>query len=111
MISRLHRFHGHNALKSVYQRGATARGPVMSLKYAHRPNKPYRTAVVVSKKVHKSAVVRNRIRRRVYEVCRKQKMIDLDGTDLVFTVFSDQLATIEHEKVEKYILDLLKKIT
>ncbi len=110
MINRLHRFHGHNALKGVYQHGNTVRGPIINLKYLHRSDKPYRAAVVVSKKVHKSAVVRNRIRRRIYEICRKQKTVDIRGVDLVFTVFSDQTATIEHEKLEKYIIDLLKKV-
>ncbi len=109
MISSFHRFHGRNALKSVYQGGKIVRGPVMSLKYANRDSKPYRIAVVVSKKVHKSAVVRNRIRRRIYEVCRKQEVMDIAGLDLVFTVFSEQLATIESEKLEKYVSDLLQK--
>ena len=109
MISSFHRFHGRNALKPVYQNGKTVRGPVLSLKYASCGPKPYRIAVVVSKKVHKSAVVRNRIRRRIYEICRKQQAVDLGGLDLIFTVFSDQLATIEAEKLEKYVSDLLQK--
>ena len=110
MIGRRNRFHGHNALKTVYQHGTTVRGSVISLKFNQNKRQTYRIAVVVSKKVHKSAVVRNRIRRRIYEICRKQTTTDLNGFDLVFTIFSDQIATIEHEKLEKYVKDLLKKV-
>lgn len=109
MISSLHRFHGHNSLRNVYKHGKTVRTPNLSLKYTKRPAKPYRIAVVVSKKVHKSAVTRNRIRRRLYEICRKQQDINMDGYDLVFTVFSDQLAKIEAAKLEKTVAELLKK--
>lgn len=108
MISRAHRFHGYNSLKGVYQRGKTARGALISLKFTNEGSKPYRVAVVVSRKVHKSAVVRNRIRRRIYEVCRKTSL-ELHGCDLVFTVFSDKVATLETAKLEAMVNELLKK--
>jgi len=111
MIGRAHRFHGYGSLRSVYQHGKTVRGSVLSLKYASRGQKPYRIAVVVSKKVHKSAVVRNRIRRRIYEICRKQEAVDLTGLDLVFTVFSDQVAELEATKLQQSVHVLLKKAT
>lgn len=65
MIGRTHRFHGHSALNGVYKRGKTVRVPMMSLRYLPRgPGRPYRVAVVISRKVSKSAVVRNRVRDR-----------------------------------------------
>jgi ribonuclease P protein component len=66
MLSRTHRFHGYGSLKKVYANGKSVRGGLIGLKYLAGGSKPYRVAVVVSKKVHKSAVVRNRIRRRLY---------------------------------------------
>ena len=111
MIGRTHRFHGRNSLNPVYKNGNTVRSSMISLKYTSRGTKPYRVAVVVSRKVHKSAVVRNRIRRRIYEICRKQTNIDLAGKDLIFTIFSDQLASMEHDKLESTINGLLVKTT
>ena len=111
MIGRSHRFHGYNSLRSVYRQGTTIRGNAITLKYAARTSgKPYRVAVVVSKKTHKSAVVRNRIRRRIYEACRLQAD-QLTGLDLVFTVFSDQVATIEPVKLQSMVAELLQKAT
>ena len=109
MIVRTHRFHGRTSLNSVYKNGKSVRSAMITLKYSNRDQRPYRVAVVVSRKVHKSAVVRNRIRRRIYEICRNQTKVDLTGSDLIFTIFSDQIASLEHEKLESTINGLLQK--
>jgi ribonuclease P protein component len=94
MLSRSHRFHGYGSLRYVYRNGKVVRGSCCSLKYtANSRNTTYRVAVVVSKKVSKSAVVRNRIRRRIYEIVRERVAED-QPLDLVFTAFSEQLATM-----------------
>ncbi|HEY5667821.1 MAG TPA: ribonuclease P protein component [Candidatus Saccharimonadales bacterium] len=110
MIDRTHRFQGHGSLRFVYQKGQTARGPFCSLKYVlNRRRKQYRVAVVVSRKVHKSAVVRNRIRRRIYEIVRARATRITDPYDLVFIVYSDQLATMPAPQLERTILEKLEK--
>jgi ribonuclease P protein component len=110
MIGRTHRFHGYGSLRGVYKRGQTVRAPLVSLRYASRdPNRPYRVAVVVSRKASKSAVTRNRIRRRIYEVVREANSLITPGTDLVFTVFNDQPAILEPAKLRTTINGLLQK--
>jgi ribonuclease P protein component len=109
MIARRARFHGYGSLKRVYQHGETARASQLSLRFAARPaGRGTRVAVVVSKKVHKSAVVRNRIRRRIYEQVRLSS-IQLDGVDLVFTAFSEQLAMLETPQLTQTVQGLLQK--
>ena len=69
MISQKYRFHGHASLKYVLANGEQARGHELSIKFIDNKRRRYsRVAVVVSKKVAKHAVDRNRIRRRVYEI-------------------------------------------
>jgi ribonuclease P protein component len=67
--------------------------------------KDYRLAIVVSRKVSKSAVVRNRIRRRLYEDVRILCSSFTDIYDLVIIVYDEKLATIPpaqlHQEVEK----------
>lgn len=110
MIARTYRFHGFNALKSVYQRGQMVRGPICTLKFMPNPRRgSYRAAVVVSRKVHKSAVVRNRIRRRVYEIIRRSADKFTGSYDIVITVYSDKLATIEAPELEDIITKQLSK--
>jgi ribonuclease P protein component len=109
MITRRHRFHGYGSLKGVYQRGQNVRGGLLSLKFGLRdPKKPYRVAVVVSRKVSKSAVVRNRIRRRVYEIVSRVGEDIAPGTDLVFTAFGEQLADMDAGKLETLVRELLQ---
>ncbi|MEO8784740.1 MAG: ribonuclease P protein component [Candidatus Saccharimonadales bacterium] len=106
MIGRAYRFHGHNSLKFVYQHGQTVRGPLMSLRYSRNEKRQnYRLAVVVSKKVAKSAVDRNRIRRRLYEVIRLQPGIDC--YDLVLTIFNADVARLPAKELDLKVADLL----
>lgn len=103
MIPRLNRFHGHNSLRTTYNRGSVVRGPLCSVKYVDNPKrKTYRMAVVVSKKVCKSAVVRNRIRRRIFESVRQQTLV-VGAYDVVVTVFSDQIAEMDAAELSKVL--------
>lgn len=110
MISKEHRFHGHHALNYTYRRGKTVRGEMMSLRYAPARGDSYRLAVVVSKKVHKSAVVRNRIRRRVYELVRNiDKAQALPAQDMIISIFDERIAAMPAPKLEKIISGLVEK--
>lgn len=108
MIGQKHRFHGHSSLRYVYSNGRTVRGQDLAIRFANNPKRSsYRCAVVVSKKVSKSAVKRNRIRRRLYEVIRNNQEL-LEGTpDIVITVFTEGVAVLEYEALNKTILRLL----
>lgn len=110
MISRKNRFHGYGSLKYVYQNGQTVRGPLCAVKFTPNTKRTeYRLAVVVSKKVHKSAVIRNRIRRRLYEAVRLLAGDIQQPYDIVITVFTDQLATIPSEELARVVRAQLKQ--
>lgn len=110
MIEKIHRFQGRGSLRFVYQRGQTVRGQYSSLKYIiNKRRNTYRLAVVVSRKVSKSAVVRNRIRRRVYELIRQLSLPETPPYDLVITVYSENLAAIDWPELEQAITGQLQK--
>jgi ribonuclease P protein component len=110
MIRRSHRFHGYNSLRYAYQHGRTVRGPLFSLRAVRNERRTsYRLAVVVSKKVSKSAVVRNRIRRRLFEAVRLLEPQLTTPYDLIITVFSDQLTTIPADEVNTAVHAQLKQ--
>jgi ribonuclease P protein component len=93
MISRTNRFHGYNSLRHVYRQGKIARGALFAVKAMPNPRRQsYRVAVVVSRKVNKSAVARNRIRRRLYEFSRELSPAITEPHDIVITVFHDTVA-------------------
>lgn len=110
MIARKFRFHGYGSLNYVYKNGQTVRGTLCSLKYAKNTRrKNFRVAVVVSKKVHKSAVTRNRIRRRIYEIIRAHQDHIGEPYDMVFSVFSDQVVTLPDAELNALITSNLSK--
>jgi ribonuclease P protein component len=92
MLSFLYRFHGHGSLRYVYKNGAAVRTRLITIKSIHNSHrKTSRFAVVVSKKVHKSAVGRNRIRRRIYEVIRLELPKMTRSHDVAVMVFSSEV--------------------
>lgn len=110
MIDKSHRFQGRGSLRFAYQRGQTVRSPLGALKYViNRRRTTFRVAVVVSRKVHKSAVVRNRIRRRIYEAVRHMAPHIQQPYDLVIIVYSDQVADMPAEELQTRITDRFRK--
>lgn len=110
MISRAHRFHGHGSLRYVYQQGQTVRGPLTALKFVENSRRTeYRLAVVVSKKISKSAVKRNRARRRLYEAVRSHEAQITKPYDMVMTVFHEQLTTLPADELARLVRAQLRQ--
>lgn len=110
MLTRTYRFHGYNSLNWVYRQGATVRDPMLALRYAKNSKRTHsRAAVVVSRKISKSAVVRNRIRRRVYEILRPSLAQSNDSYDLVFTIYKVDIAELSFTELKSLIERLLKQ--
>ena len=109
MLARKNRFHGRTSLSYVYRQGSTVRAQHLGLRYIKNSrNTDYRVAVIVSRKVHKSAVARNRLRRRIYEIVRTGPAI-AEPFDLVFTVFSERASELESKELTDTIHKLLIK--
>jgi ribonuclease P protein component len=108
MIGATHRFHGLGSLRFAYSKGKTVRGQKLALKYAlNTRRQTFRAAVVVAKKVHKSAVVRNRIRRRVYAILGEHLAIITQPYDLIISVYSPDVATMSAEELAVIVKSLL----
>ena len=107
MLSKKYRFHSRGGVRYVYQKGKTIRSPKMSLVFVPNERGFMRLAVVVSKKVIKSAVGRNRIRRRVYEALRVNFEDIPPATDYVFVVFSKDVLDMPFKDLEKILGDLV----
>lgn len=110
MISTLFRFHGHNSLRYVYGNGKAVRSQLFTIKYVVNSHRKHpRFSVVVSKKVIKSAVGRNRIRRRLYEYVRTN-MDRLDGVyDIVIICTSAELRTLPYAHISEQLEQLFSK--
>ena len=112
MLSFHHRFHGHGSLRYVYKNGRVARGRVATIKASVNPRRQQpRVAVVISKKVTKGAVARNRVRRRLYEVIRRHLThLSPQGVDVVFIVTSAEVRSVPAVELERIVVELLKEV-
>lgn len=112
MLSRVYRFHGLGSLRALYKRARVVRSPYVSLKYAANERRTAsRVAVVVGRKVSKAAVVRNRIRRRVYEAVRRRMPAfqPSHAYDLSFVVYDERLSSLPADELQKTVDRLLKQ--
>lgn len=108
MLAFKYRFHGHGSLRYVYTHGESVRSRILTLKHSRHPKrKNPRISVVVSKKVHKGAVGRNRIRRRLYEIIRHEMDRFYENQDLVLIVFSSEVLTMPHDELKETVHQLL----
>ena len=110
MIGRKNRFHGRASIQRIYKSGKMVRFGSLSLRYAANPRRnEYRLAVVVSRKVSKSAVVRNRIRRRLYEHVRILSTSLSGPIDLLLVVYDEGIADKPAAELRRDVEKLLKK--
>lgn len=109
MLSHKYRFHSRGGVRYVYQKGKTIRTSTMSLVFASNARGFRRFAVVISKKVLKTAVGRNRIRRRLYEAIR----LELDHypapRDYIFVVYNRAFATMSFDELRLTVRGLLDR--
>ena len=109
MFAKRYRFHGTAALCWIYKGGQQARGRHMAIRVRSQQNQATRVAVVVSRKVSKSAVVRNRIRRRVYEVIRTRLSQESINLAIVVTAYDEALKSMPSEDLYQEMKYLLSK--
>ena len=106
MIASEFRFHGRGGLRFLHKNAQSYRSRYFIFKVIPIRNRSYsRFAVIVSKKVHKSAVGRNRIRRRVYELIRT-KLHDLPMSyDVAVMVVSGEVIQADYRDLEKAFIE------
>ena len=106
MLSSKYRFHSRGGVKYTYKKGKTIRRPGLSLVFADNSRGHTRFAVVVSKKVLKSAIDRNRVRRRLYELIRLNLGNFKQPRDYIFVVFDRKIKDLSHKDLEKLVRSL-----
>lgn len=112
MIPFYNRFHGHSSLNYVYRNGRAIHSHwfiIKTIPNVHR--KDSRVAVVISKKILKGAVKRNRVRRQVYEYVRKL-LPQLNGVyDIAIIASSGELFTASHDEIYNQLDQIFDQIS
>ncbi len=81
----------------------------MSLVFVDNPKGYTRFAVIVSKKVEKTAIKRNFIRRRVYEALRRNFELIPKNKDYLFVIYSKEIGKIPFSELESILGQLVEE--
>lgn len=84
MLPKKFRLHADNDIKRLVRGGKTFFLPQLTLKYQINDQKALRLGFVVSTKVDKRAVIRNKVKRRMREALRAELENIKNGNDLLF---------------------------
>lgn len=110
MLAQKFRFHGHGSLRFLYKNGQSIRTHSITLKYIENPRRKInRFTVVIGKKVIKSAVKRNRVRRRIYEIIRLEEPTIKNGYDMAFMIFSAEVYSMDSSSLTKLVKQLFSQ--
>lgn len=97
-------------MRYVSKNATAVRSKWFAVKAVQNRFRPHsRVAVVVSRKIHKRAVVRNRIRRRVYEVIRAELPQMEAVYDIVVIVTSVEVWGASSAEIRTLLLDQLDR--
>ena len=110
MLNQKYRFHSRGGVKYTYKQGKTIRQPKLSLIYNSNKLGGERFAVVVSKKVFKHAVDRNRIRRRLYEAIRLNFAAFPPKTDYIIVIYSRDFKKMPFTDIEAVLKELASRV-
>jgi ribonuclease P protein component len=110
MLSMKNRFHGHTSVRRVYRLGKSTRTGLASMhSLSNEKIHTSKLAIVVSRKVDKSAVRRNRIRRRIFALARPLMAELKQPTELVITVYQSEASAMPTDQLADAVDELFKK--
>jgi len=92
----------------IFKNGKSCKDKLLVLKYIKNNLKENRVAFIVSSKVSKSAVKRNKIRRRLYEMMRKRNNQNISRHDLVFIALPG-MEKVDFKETEEMVRNLFIK--
>lgn len=93
----------------TYRFGKQVKIKELSIKVLPNQLQTIKLAIVVSKKVSKKAVVRNRARRRIREILRKHHSLASDGYFVIVNVYSD-LNELSPSQLEDKLIQSFQKL-
>lgn len=96
-------------IDNVFKEGKEAREKYLLLKAKKNNLNTFRLAFIISRKISKKAVVRNKIRRRLKEIVRK-KNNKKEGWDIIFVLLRKMTGEESFQEMEEIINSLFKKL-
>lgn len=108
MLPKENRLKKEKEFETVFKGGRAVKGSNIFLKYLANGTDKTKVGFVVSKKVSKLAVERNKIKRRMREVVRLKKKEIKEGLSIIFIALPS-INNVEYGEIKKDIENLFNK--
>lgn len=108
MLPKIHRLNRQKDFDAIFQRGALAQDIFLAIRFLPNQQKISRFGFIISAKVAKRAVERNRLRRQLGEVIRAHLKKISPKLDFILIV-KTKLIGASYEEIEGILISLLKK--
>lgn len=109
MLPRIYKLTKKRDIENLAKTGRRLGSVFFNVKYKKSAHTKERYLIVVSAKVSKKAVERNKVRRRVREIIRTEMLGDLGGFDIMVVV-KDSALRAGFDALKSDLLNLLVKI-
>jgi ribonuclease P protein component len=108
MLSKENRLTKEKEFENVFKKGKVLKEKNLVLKFVKNDLKKNRFGFIVSQKVSKKAVVRNKVKRRLRQIMRKKMKKIKKGLDLVFVALPG-IEKLGFSEVNEIIENILNK--
>ena len=108
-LPREYRLSGKSEIEEIFKKGKYLNSELFSIKFLSTNTKFSRFAIIISLKVSKKSVLRNKIRRRVSEIIRLNQSIIKPGYNIVLIVKSRAINK-EYAGLKEALVKELSKI-
>ena len=109
MLGKNNRISRNKDFDRVFKLGQSFYGKIIGLKVVDNNTSFSRLGILISTKVSKKAVVRNRFKRQIREIIQKQLPNMKNGKDIIIIVFP-QILDKNFQEIEKLLLAGLNKL-
>lgn len=108
-LSKPHRIRKEKEFKNVFLKGKTSRGDFLNIKIVENNTDISRFGFVVSVKISKKSVLRNKIKRRLRECARLNLVKIKPGFDIVIIAIKKDIINQSFDDICEETITLLKK--
>lgn len=109
MLKKASRIRLNKEFDRAFQDGQSFYGQILGLKAVPNGRSVFRLGILISTKVSKKAVVRNRFKRQIREIIRQELPLLEKGNDLVVIVFP-QILDKNFKEIQIFLQSALKRL-
>lgn len=108
MLARINRLSKQKDFEAVFRNGSLQQNKYLTVRFAPNGSSVCRLAVVVSARVAKKAVARNKIRRQIIEIL-KRDLIKIKAGQNIILIVKNSIINLTFQEISQQARELFKR--